>query len=373
MLRLLHLADLHLGWFPSYLPQDKQLERQKERDQLLEKAVDFALDPVNNIHLVFFVGDLFETHQPAPALVEKTIKQIKRLTEADIFVLTVPGNHDEITYYNSVFRGYQDRWPGQLVTNPRPAHILSTNIKGQKVHIYSLAYTGGITPLRNLAPFPRLDEEGLHLGAFHGQLDAVSGDRSLPLRSEDLAPAGYNYVALGHIHQHQQTSVGDGLAVYPGQIEHKTLDDPGEEHLTVVSFKEPIPEIEKIKIDVRPHLHYPVEVSALDNLDECIEQCRKFANPAKIVRFVLKGTSAFPIDKQKLESSLEDDFFYVEIKDETTAINPRIIDTIKEEPTVRGQFVKNMQERIADADTSEKSILQMALIKGLTAFRGGER
>ena len=58
------------------------------------------------------VGDLFETHCPEEPLVAAAVAQLRRLEQAGIPVVTVPGNHDEITYPNSVYQTRRDDWPG---------------------------------------------------------------------------------------------------------------------------------------------------------------------------------------------------------------------------------------------------------------------
>src|SRR5690606_42061096 len=77
-------------------------------------------------------------------------------------------------------------------------------------------YARGARP--PLPPFPtrrssdlRLDRDGVHLAVFHGSLDWDAGDRSLPLMSPALAAAGYDYIALGHIHRPGEKKVGPGL------------------------------------------------------------------------------------------------------------------------------------------------------------------
>ena len=46
----------------------------------------------------------------------------------------------------------------------------------------ALAYTGGVTPTdRPLREFPRLEEPGIHIAAFHGSLGAGDGGRALAL------------------------------------------------------------------------------------------------------------------------------------------------------------------------------------------------
>ena len=117
MIRLLHLADLHLGWESRTMPDDKSRILRKERDKILEKAVDFALHPGNEIDGVIIVGDLFEKYNPEEALIRETMRQMNRLVQNNKLCVTVPGNHDEITYHNSVYREQGKNWPGTLITD----------------------------------------------------------------------------------------------------------------------------------------------------------------------------------------------------------------------------------------------------------------
>ena len=114
--------------------------------------------------------------------------------------------------------------------------MASLEAQGETVHLYSLAYTGGITQTQPaISQFPRLDEPGIHLAAFHGTLGDSLGERSLPLDPAALGQAGYHYVALGHIHKPGEVRMGRGLAVYPGAVEGKGFDDPGTGQFTIAS------------------------------------------------------------------------------------------------------------------------------------------
>lgn len=49
MLKLLQLADLHLGWAPAYMEEPRSSERRRRRDDLPGRAVESALGPSNRI------------------------------------------------------------------------------------------------------------------------------------------------------------------------------------------------------------------------------------------------------------------------------------------------------------------------------------
>src|SRR5690606_6029463 len=72
LIRVLHLADLHLGYEPPWSGIAKA--RRKERDGRLAKAVAWALQ--NDIDLVLIAGDLFETHRPPAELVDTVIREL---------------------------------------------------------------------------------------------------------------------------------------------------------------------------------------------------------------------------------------------------------------------------------------------------------
>ena len=223
-IRVLHLADLHLGWSPTFMG-NLQEERQRERDDLLKRAVDYVLSEKGAIQMVIIAGDLFETHRPDPALEDAVVKDLRRLIDNGISVVTVPGNHDEISYHDSVYRRRAANWPGILVQNPYPERVANLEINNTPIYLYSLAYTGGLTkPIMDATNLPKSgDTPGVHIGIFHGSLDWDAGDRSLPLASDALATAGYDFVALGHIHKYQEKKKGKTFFLYPGAIEAKSF------------------------------------------------------------------------------------------------------------------------------------------------------
>ncbi|MGB4515955.1 MAG: DNA repair exonuclease [Bacillota bacterium] len=389
MIRCLHLADLHLGWSPqdNDFPKDKCRLRQEERNSVLTQAVDFAKDPQNGIDLVIIAGDLFETHTPEPALIEHVLSKLRQLDNAGIPVITVPGNHDEITYHNSVYRQYGTgrTWPGVLVQTPMPELVFRHEIKGVPVFIYSLAYTGGLTKVNELNEFPRLDEPGLHIGVFHGSLDwSGAGDRSLPLSSERLVQAGegrgYDYLALGHIHKYQEMRAGKTVSVYPGLIDSKGFSDPGVGYMTIAQFEcEGDPggnsgfrvNLRRANVPVREHAVVEIDISAKPDLQEIASECRSKAGPDAMVKVILSGVPSFSVDLERLRAALGEHFFWVEVEDESSFLESSDIARFEKEPTIRGCFTRRMLEKLKNSTSDqEREVIMIALRKGLAAFEG---
>lgn len=369
-MRLLHLADLHLGWEAKYLSPQRAKIRIEERNEALRCAVDLALDPKYNIDGVLIIGDLFEKFNPQRNLVRYAIEQLERLMAAGLFVLTVPGNHDEITYPDSVYRSYSREWPGILVTNPMPQEAQSFMVKEEKLHIYSLAYTGGITNMKKLRLTPRKEEEGFHLGAFHGTLDWEGlSDRSLPLSSEQLIAAGYDYVALGHIHQPQIKHLKKSIALYPGALEAKSFHDLGSREFTICQWKDKKVSIEKVPYPGRVFESVKIDLSMMKDKEELLLKCKSYEDETKFMEFHFIGTPKFSIQEEELREDLEKHFFYLEVKSSIQHFSSEYMKRIENEETLRGLFVRRMKKRMEEAkDEHEEKILELALLKGLAAL-----
>jgi exonuclease SbcD len=374
LLRFLHLSDLHLGWRPRFMAEDEATRIQAERDRVLEQAVAYALDPEHQIDFVIIAGDLFETHRPEPEITEQAIKELTKCTNAGKQVITVPGNHDEITYRDSVYRREQERWPGILVTNPMPEPVAQLEIREQQVYVYSLAYIGGITQTKSpINDFPRVEGDGFHLGVFHGSYDWDAGDRSLPLDPDGLAKAGYDYVALGHFHVHQTYQIGRGLAVYPGMIAGKGFHDPGVGELLIGEWQAPKQiRLHKVPIRVPVFEQRVIDVSDFSDLTQLASLLESRGNQETMVRVELQGITGFPIDVDWLLKRTQSYYRYLEILNHSYYLSDSQLELMSQEKTITGFFLAEIKERLSKAESpEEKDLLNRALTHGMLALKGG--
>ncbi|MBF8290804.1 MAG: sbcD-1, partial [Chloroflexi bacterium] len=91
MLRVLHTADVHLG--ARYSDLGEQAAAQRERQFAAFRAiVDLAIaEPVD---LVLICGDLFDSNVQPRRSVEHVAAELKRLVDARIRSVLIPGTHD---------------------------------------------------------------------------------------------------------------------------------------------------------------------------------------------------------------------------------------------------------------------------------------
>src|SRR5579871_5149854 len=93
-MRILHLADLHLGTelYGHYDAATGSSSRLADFAQVLDVAVDRAID--ERVDLFLFAGDAYKTRDPNPTQQRELAKRLRRLLEAGIPVFLLTGNHD---------------------------------------------------------------------------------------------------------------------------------------------------------------------------------------------------------------------------------------------------------------------------------------
>jgi DNA repair exonuclease SbcCD nuclease subunit len=369
MRRILHIADLHLGFEHRYLG-DRAGKRAEEALQTLERIVDWALEDNQSIAAVLIAGDLFETHLPDPILIGRVITTLKRIPASGRTLVTVPGNHDEISYPESVYHEHAGTWPGVLVTSPYLTRVAAFNLGNTSCEVHSLAYTAGISPRVLELPEPARPGDAIRIALLHGTLDAMPADRSYRIDSETLIAGGFAYAALGHIHKPGETRLGDGLAVYPGTPNGKGFDDPGVEELVVVAFRGGLPTIEHLPFAVRPIRTQRVDLARHETQESLITELGRTAEANAIVRLELFGPRPGDYNLEHLKGRLQSHYFHLDIDDHSVEISLEEIDRLAQQPTIKGLFTRMMREKIRAAgdEPGGARLARKALMMGLTAF-----
>lgn len=260
-LRLLHLADIHFG-MENYgrLDAASGLNRRLlDFASSTHRAIDYALE--HDVHLAIFAGDIYKHRDPAPSWQREFATCIQRLTTARIPVVILVGNHDQPNTLGKahaveIFDTLE--LPGVTVISKPVIHTLSTAVGPVQVgglpyitrsfllsrdeyrdktieEVNSLLIEKAEETLRWLAA--EVDPTLPAILTVHGSVAnaKLSSEQSIMVVGHDpILPLGaltnpvWDYVALGHIHRHQDLHQGQQPpVVYAGSIERI---DFGEEH-----------------------------------------------------------------------------------------------------------------------------------------------
>ncbi len=253
MITFIHTADVHFGMenYGRIDPATGIHSRLLDFDRAFNSCIDTALE--RNIDFFLFAGDAYKTTHPSPTQQRLFLKALLRLYKAKIPVVMVLGNHDNPLSFGKAhtlelfgelpldgFHVIAKPTTVSLETKNGPVNIVGipwptrNSIALDNHHAHSSpaqlsAYIsqGVSSIIAHLAQ--QLDPQvpavlAGHLtvssGIFSGsEKRAIYGSDPIFMPSQ-LAISPFDYVALGHLHRHQQLNPdGQPPIVYSGSIE----------------------------------------------------------------------------------------------------------------------------------------------------------
>ena len=372
--RILHLADLHLGAsFPGM--GDRGVERSRDLLNAFLRATEFAAGDARPVDFVAIAGDLFDTHDPDPALVYQVEAAIEKLHQARVPVFLAPGTHDAYSYRKSIYRRLRLPEGSQLFVAPVLTPGPRLNIRGESVQVYGIAYDPAVSQ-RPLGEFRPVGEADYHVGILHAALqDSPTwkirpGD--LPITRTEIAASGLHYLALGHYHNFAEVREGGSVAVYPGTLEGRKFGENGPRYLVTATLSHDAVSIERTPWNVRTLSETGIDLLGAEIHEEAqlTERIAAFAGDREVVRVRLSGAASFIFDAERLTARLLPRFFHLELDDQTFVVNASLLERFRDEATVRGLFVRKMLERLDHASTPrERETATLALRIGLAEFQ----
>lgn len=372
--RILHLADLHLGApFPTL--GERGAERSRDFLNGFLRAVDYAVAEPKPVDLVAIAGDLFDSHDPEEGLVFQVESALEKLDKAGVPALLVPGTHDAPSYRRSIYRRLRLPSSAHLFLSPTLDPGPHFTIRGESVQTYGIAYDSAVCE-RPLGEFRPVGLADFHVGVLHAALQDSPTWKlrasDLPISRTEIAASGLHYLALGHFHNFAEVREGGSVAVYPGTLEGKKFGENGPRYLVTASVGRDSISIDRVPWNARTLVETVIDLNLAEIRDEMGLESRllAFAGDREIVRARLEGPADFIFDPERLQTRLASRCFHIEIEDRTYVVNAALLERFRGEATVRGVFVRRMLERIEQApDTKSRDNASLALRLGLAEFQ----
>lgn len=389
-MRLLHLADLHLGASCSAFGP-LSAARRRAVVEAFRALPDVAID--RRVDAVLFAGDLFDGPQPAPDLLAAARDTLRRFIDACIPVFIVPGNHDAVTLKLNPYRELaragrvvvqgepsDRRWPvdeeGRRLAEKHAAYILARPTFAEPVtvetaagplHVYGVAYDGA--ECRDpIATFRRADGPGVHVALLHAAVhDATHWRGSGNVLAADPDALGLlevDYIALGDHHRHRPPEdFGGAPACYPGSFAATDLTEHGPRGFVIVDVEPGAPPtVEHVDAGIPAVATLELDVSGCED-DVQVAEAAGQALPAGAVPVVrLVGEPAFPLDADAIAIELAERHGHAQVIDETRYYAAERLTELAGRDTVVGHIVRLGRERIHAADSAEeREVAQRAL------------
>ena len=260
-IRIVHFSDIHVGMenYGRIDPQTGTSTRVRDFLERLDEVVDYAL--AHEADLAIFAGDAFKSRDPEPTQQREFAARIKRLADAMPTLLLV-GNHDMPSMAArassvDIFRALEV--PGVIVGHLPEARVVQTRRgpiflawmpypmrnrllskeehQGKTIEELEIALREAISDvLRGLAEEASAREMPRVLAAHFSVAEAKLGSertvmlgREVAVFTSSLVDPAWDYVALGHIHQHQNLNpTGSPPVVYSGSLERIDFGEEGE-------------------------------------------------------------------------------------------------------------------------------------------------
>jgi DNA repair exonuclease SbcCD nuclease subunit len=267
--RFLHAADIHLDSPLTGLGKFEEasvVRIQAATREALEGLVQYALDEA--VDFVVIAGDLYDGDWKDHRTGLFFVQQMGRLKQAGVPVFVLKGNHDAASQISKSLqlpenvRVFNHRKPQSFTLDELDVVLHGQSFPKQHLH-------------DNLVPaYPAPTEAHFNIGVLHTALEGgtVHADYA-PCSLEELRNKGYDYWALGHVHQHRIFETEPHI-VYPGNLQGRSIRETGPKGACLVTVEGGV---------VSAVDHVPLDVVRWTLLEIDVSEAESFADVTELV------------------------------------------------------------------------------------------
>jgi exonuclease SbcD len=294
--RFVHTADVHLD-----SPLATLALRDPELADLIGGATRKAFVAVIDLCLseqvdaLLIAGDLYDGEQTSMKTARFLADQLRRLHEAGVATFVIRGNHDaesritrELTLPDSV-KVFSGR-----------AEAVSLGRGGLEIALHGVSFAQKHAPESLLPKFRPPAGGTVNIGMLHTSLGgSPAHGLYAPCGLGDLHGAGFDYWALGHIHQRFEER-GRAAIVMPGNPQGRDINEAGPKSATLVAISDDrtitieerptsVAQFERVRVDLAGVDDWR---DALKRIEKGLEGARAAASSEHLVaRLTLVGAT----------------------------------------------------------------------------------
>lgn len=371
MVTFVHTADVHVGMgfktasFASKLADQRRREIKETLFGILRHCEDKKID------LLLIAGDLFEEDYVSISDLKDMNHRFGTLTHTKVVIGA--GNHDPVIDDKSCYKLIQ--WSANVHLFGTEFSSISFDELNTEIHSFSW-------DRKHLPPFegtvlPALDQDRHHILMLHG--DAYGQGDYLSITPSDLEQAGYDYVALGHIHK--ADFIRPWMA-YPGSPEPLDFSEDGDHGFiegTVGETAAFVPFAKRafhtLTVQVSGDMTYEAIKDSIgavltafisgekSHVEEDVHAGSYTStkdHATDMYRIILEGylDSQVILDMSALKASFSEMVHYIEFRDETQA--DLDIEVLKRDykDTLIGAYITYMEDLNEDADIKTEALYE---------------
>lgn len=303
-MRFIHAADIHLDSplrgleaYPDAPLEEIRAATRRAFDNLIELAIE------EKAAFVLLCGDLYDGNWRDYNTGLYFVQRMGRLQQVGIRVFIVSGNHDAESHIT------------RHLQLPDNVHVFSTRkaqtirLKDSGIALHGRGYAERAVSDNLVASYPQGEAGWFHIGLLHTALNGRPGHEPYaPCTLEQLLAKGYDYWALGHVHQREVVSESPWV-VFPGNLQGRHIRERGAKGCTLVTLVDgAVSAVEHRSLDVLRWALCEVDVSAAVSDDDAYGLVRSALEAEKAraegrtlaVRLILQGyTSAHSLLQER--------------------------------------------------------------------------
>jgi len=310
-LRFIHAADLHLDSpFRGIGSASVALKDRLQAATLgaLRRVVDHTIESKADFLLI--AGDIYDSKDRNLRALVSFRSEMERLAERNIPAFIVHGNHDPLNGWGSGFQ-----LPPNVVTFGGRADTEPFIRRGREV-----AQITGVSYAReritdNLAAGLKPPENAAYsIALLHANIGHQAGHADYaPATVEELATAGFNYWALGHVHTQSTLASDPAMIVYPGNTQGRNPRESGPRgclQADVDTYGRA--HLEFIDTSIARWVHLEISIAGIGAMDQLVdlmlakgrEAAAAFGGPT-VARCTIRGNGALHRDLQREDMNEE--------------------------------------------------------------------
>ena len=265
-MKFIHTADIHLDsrlcGLASYQNAPAESLRTATRDAFTN-LIDAAIE--EQVDFVVIAGDLYDGNWKDYNTGHFFVREMGRLNKALIPVYLLFGNHDAESEMT------------RRLTFPPNVHVFDARrpvthrIEALRVALHGRSFKDAAT-FENLAvEYPDAVPGWLNIGVLHTALEGYAAHaRYAPCSLAELTAKGYDYWALGHVHEHAVLQQ-DPWVVFPGNLQGRHIRESGPRGAVLVTADETgIVSVERLIVDVLRWERVDVDASSAHDLNAVV-------------------------------------------------------------------------------------------------------
>ena len=342
-MKILHIADVHLGASNRKLSIQMQKVLKTENGSRLKQAFDYAVNI--GAGAIVIAGDLFHSKNPSVQLIKFFIDIVK---STNLPVFYVKGNHDEEFLFSDAL--------------PQNLYIFSN-----KFESFSIGEEVNICGQSGRANVPLLDEKAFNILLLHGDVHSIAADY---IDLSGLKSKNIGYLALGHLHSYEAGKLDYGYYVYPGCLTSTGFDECGDKGFVVIDtdtrsfYFQALPgrKFDSVDVDI-------TGFNSFDDLVKKIEKSLTVYSEEDFIRVVLCGQFEDGQDKylSMLTNHFSKRYAYFEIVDESK-IKIDLVKLQQESLSFKSEFLRLVSLDDSLSEQDKTTICEF----GINALRGDQ-